>query len=321
MIKITSLISVLCLFVCLLPSCGYSENNKIFEIKKIFEWDTSAGFVFYYFQGNATYAFLQTGGYYVVLRYDDKKMNIIKTNSKEYSRFDVVGSILDDFIDEGQQIGIYGSENIIKIQDNLSVNLNARASGKKVIEIMENENKYEIKDCFYIDGLSDIVFVDHMNLKVYFRAEVKGETGIAVVDIKQKIANLIIKEEDNRRHFGDQYSSPVRIPNTEFLLFYQTRMYESFTNIFIMEIPEWKAEIEQQKANVKLYPQAKKYFINGPANIRNTPKGKIFATIDHHTEVLVLNNDGDWYEVLYANIRGWTYKDNLRLNEVTENED
>jgi hypothetical protein len=164
-------------------------------------------------------------------------------------------------------------------------------------------------------------------------------------DVKQnQLDILMIGSKDN------DYLLPIRVPNTPLLLYLSTSdnaqkqyteedeendrkngvslseiqekrsrdnkaVYEKGVTlkVWIKEIPEWKAEIEQQEKNIKKYPKAKQYFIDGPAVIRNNPKGETISTLNDWTRVLVLNQQGDWYEVLYADVKGWTYKDNLRL--------
>lgn len=52
-------------------------------------------------------------------------------------------------------------------------------------------------------------------------------------------------------------------------------------------------------------------FIDGPANIRNEPKGKQIASLPDNTKVRILQNKGGWYEIEYGELRGWTYQNNL----------
>ena len=315
-----------CVSVCLLPLYGYGEDFNV-QSKSVFQWDTRADFIAYYFQDNTTHAFLQAGGYYVVLSYNNKAFDVVKTSSREYRGFDVADSILDDFAAENQMIGNTGGERTIKVGDNLYIGLFGKSTNAiKVrsplihdpIVIIENGKEYEVENCSYVGDLAETLFVDHKNLKVYFRGEVEEKTGIAVCDVKKKEAKLIFKDDDNnKKWYNPEYNSPIRIPNTGFLMFCKLPGFYSgkfTTDILIAEIPEWKAEIEKQKENERLYPKAKKYLINGPANIRDNPKGKSIAYLNDFTEVLVIEQSGDWYKVVYADVIGWTFKDNLRIN-------
>jgi hypothetical protein len=45
-----------------------------------------------------------------------------------------------------------------------------------------------------------------------------------------------------------------------------------------------KPKIEKQEENKKLYPAARKAFIDGPANIRDKPKGKTPTSEAGHTK-------------------------------------
>jgi hypothetical protein len=95
----------------------------------------------------------------------------------------------------------------------------------------------------------------------------------------------------------------------------------------LQEIPEWKAEIEQQKKNIKKYPEAERaeryYVANGRTDVSDKPMSKeeaqsmgaeikFIAHLKRETEVLVLSKEGEWYEILYADIRGWVYSDDLK---------
>jgi hypothetical protein len=155
---------------------------------------------------------------------------------------------------------------------------------------------------------SEYIYVDRLNKQFYFTGYEADEfSGILRYDIKKNEIEKIVK-------YSSPIMAPMRLPNTPYLMFgvREGEVEALFLNIYIKEIPEWKAEIEKQKENKKLHPTARKAFIDGPANIRDKPKGKNTATLDDLMEVLILNQENDWYEILYANVRGWTYKDNLK---------
>jgi hypothetical protein len=113
----------------------------------------------------------------------------------------------------------------------------------------------------------------------------------------------------------------MRIPNTPYLVYVNNiykKTYLSYKTIargvvHVLEIAQWKKEKVLQRENINANLKAKQYAINGPANIRDNPSGKIIATLNDLTLVLVLENKGDWYHILYASVDGWTHKDNLIL--------
>ncbi|MCL2335085.1 MAG: SH3 domain-containing protein, partial [Endomicrobia bacterium] len=53
------------------------------------------------------------------------------------------------------------------------------------------------------------------------------------------------------------------------------------------------------------------YGIDGPANVRETPNGKVIGSIENGAYVWVLLKKGDWYKIAYNNLTGWTHKKNL----------
>jgi hypothetical protein len=190
------------------------------------------------------------------------------------------------------------------------------------------------KDYVAVGDMYNLFYMDTIHEQFYFSAisefDRKTSKGreealcLYLYDIKTN-SMILLRKELNKDFF-----QVIRIPNTQFLLYFSypnvrisfndivEKKISEIVEIWIREIPEWKAEIEQQRKNEKLYPNAKKYFINGPANIRDNPKGKSIVYLNDWTKVLVLNQQGDWYEILYANIKGWTYKDNLRIGIKNE---
>ena len=277
MIKKIILTLMFCLSLNLLPPCVHSEN---FSVKNVFTWDARTEFVHYYFKDNTLFVFLRHGGYYTVLEYKDEKFNVIKTEGAKQVGLEAMGLplFIDNFFANIQTLGNRGSDNVIKIHDNLHINLNEIYKDRNV-EIIDSGKKYSIENTLYSGGSYDVVFVDHMNLKVYFRGKIKEETGVIVCDLKQKTAYIVVKDESEKKYY-----SPIRVPNTEFLMLYGADIGKFITDILIVEIPEWKEEIEKQAKNKKDFPNAKLYFIDGPANIRNMPKGNVFATLDDNIE-------------------------------------
>jgi ankyrin repeat protein len=52
-------------------------------------------------------------------------------------------------------------------------------------------------------------------------------------------------------------------------------------------------------------------YIDGPANIRNAPKGKLVASLPDNTRVRVLQEQAGWVEIATPEARGWTHHKNL----------
>jgi hypothetical protein len=185
--------------------------------------------------------------------------------------------------------------------------------------LAENNKKHKLNRVFYSQNgdywgsepvvFFDYIYVDRLNKKVYFNTYYENFKfkGLICYDIKSKSEEKIsVQTRDDR--YGT--FAPMRLPNTQYLIYGEYRA--SKIKVIAKEIPEWKTEIEKQKENEKKYPSAKKYFIDGPANVKDKLKGKNIVMLDDWIEVLVLEQKGDWYEILYADVRGWTYKDNLK---------
>jgi hypothetical protein len=160
----------------------------------------------------------------------------------------------------------------------------------------------------------DYLYVDNHNDKIYFAGYLNADPskgGIIVYDLKTQKSQIAYSSLEAKADFH----SPTRIPNSPYLLYfinsYSKKGEVNRSDFYIQEIHEWKAEIDQQKQNIKNHPDAILHTIDGPANVRDNPNGKTIATINDQTLVLVLETDGDWYHILYADIDGWTYKKNL----------
>ena len=75
------------------------------------------------------------------------------------------------------------------------------------------------------------------------------------------------------------------------------------------KIPLCTDYFEQLYGDEKMVPQL--YRIDGPANIRLTSNGKVTAKLADGTYVWAVSQQGDWYNVIQNETRGWTHKDNL----------
>jgi len=304
-----------------LLSAGLSQN---FNAQRAYELSDAAvtGSVYYYFKDGDTYVFSKRFDNFL-LKYDNGKFVRISPVPQDINTFQSVGiPVAND----------YNLKEQFQVRDNLYVRFDPYKT--EPIEIVDSGKIYTLTDCFYIkdvDGTygNSNVYIDYANLKFYFMGEISGETGIAVCDLKTKEAYLILKDNEFGSTTGYSLNySPVRIPNTGYLTFYQINSsflgaspedYEntvSNSDFMLMEIPEWKQEMDLQNKNEQMYPPAARYFIKGPAKVYDSPSGQSVSVLGDLTKVLALSQKGDWYEVLYANIRGWMHKDNL--SKITE---
>jgi hypothetical protein len=198
-----------------------------------------------------------------------------------------------------------------------------------------NKRKYTKND--FVIQILTYMYLDKDNEKLYFAGsgykedgkKFKVISGILIYDIKSGNTDAFIEEPErekidaikNYEKFKtkdyEDFFNPIRVPNTPYLLFYIEKRVDNkyFYEIAIKEVPEWKAEIDRQEKNKKENPKAKTAYTNGSANVRDNPKGKVISTLNDWTEVLILEQKNDWYHILYADIEGWTYKDNIRQAE------
>ena len=143
-------------------------------------------------------------------------------------------------------------------------------------------------------------YIDKENQKIYMtcRDEKNKKMGLYVYDVKKDIFIEEYVDSEKKYYEAIRYFNPIRIPNTPYLML---AGFEDEKNwgLYIQEIPEWKAE-------------QVKYVIDGPANLRDKPKGKVIGNIENDVEVKMINKKGDWYEVESGNLKGWTFKDNIK---------
>jgi hypothetical protein len=157
------------------------------------------------------------------------------------------------------------------------------------------------------------MYINKKNQKIYmycydYKKEVRG---LYVYDIVTDSFNekYVVSIDDKKHEF---YLNPQRIPNMQYLIYVGVKQMWNNWSLYTEEVPEWKAETEQQAKNKKENPGAKAAYANGSANIRDNPKGKVISTLNDWTEVLIIEQKNDWYHILYADVDGWTYKDNIR---------
>ncbi len=53
--------------------------------------------------------------------------------------------------------------------------------------------------------------------------------------------------------------------------------------------------------------------INGPANCREKPNGKILRSIKDRKSVSLIEEKGDWFYLLHGSVKCWTYKNNIAV--------
>ena len=265
----------------------------------------------------------------------------------------VLVDIEDMFIGNNQPFGDYTSRLKYDFGNNITISLNETSQKTGIYKLIlsfdgEVKNITDESFLFLIDGdwYTSGVYADHKNKKLYF-AGIQSSNSVINDDNHASFVNLpmdvyvydILKDTiavaASSTHDNIIASYPIRVPNTEYLMYfkaitnssqtykdpyYSYAFVERILEIHIKEIPEWKEELELQATNKKKYPDAKKYFIDGPASIRDNPKGKEITMLNDWTEVLVLEQQGGWYKLVYADVMGWTYKDNLRgINETAKN--
>ena len=209
----------------------------------------------------------------------------------------------------------------IQLYNNINLEFNdiSEAGASAELAVVKNNKKEILPYSFdpnnaqyYIYNTDlDYMYIDRLNGLIFYSGWGDGKGGIVKYNINTNQSELIFKKDSfgdsDRKHYN--FFAPMRLPNTQYLII--GAGVSGLRNIYLKEIPEWKKEVEFQNKNEQLHKKAKKSFINGPANIRDNPEGKIIAMLDDMTKVIVLSQKGDWYEILYANVRGWTYKDNL----------
>ena len=181
--------------------------------------------------------------------------------------------------------------------------------------IEENGKERDIsKERYMLFAFGNYGYIDKKYQKIYVfcRDRKKKRIGLYVYDITVNTFKEfhVIKEDEDKV----LYSDPVRIPNTPYLMFKGINTPTDW-GMYIEEIPEWKAEIENQNKEDKEVKE-KKYIIDGPANIREKPKGKTIGSIEDGAEVKILREEEKWYEVERKGIKGWTYKENVKEKQA-----
>ena len=186
------------------------------------------------------------------------------------------------------------------------------------LNIEDNGREKDIsKNRYALYSFGSYAYIDKTYQKIYMFAKdfKKKKRGLFVYNIKDDVfSEMYTVGLDN--YDVPVYSNPIRIPNTQYLMYRFTKNKNNWS-IYIEEIPEWKEGIEAQNkekaANKVESKEEVKYIIDGPANLRDKAKSKkIIGSIEDKSEVKILNKKGDWYEVQSGDIKGWTFKDNVK---------
>jgi hypothetical protein len=169
------------------------------------------------------------------------------------------------------------------------------------------------------------MYIDNLLGKIYFPGFRKGTHGIYIYDTKNETISDFVTKKDNDINTGLRYGQPIRIPNTQYIMYIEdvgnfekkgnVRVIDKVAfNVWIQEIPEWKAELEAKakEGSSEAAVKEKRYVIDGPANVWKKPKGKTIGSIENGVEVKIVSKKGDWYEVESKDMKGWTFKDNVK---------
>jgi hypothetical protein len=284
--------------------------------KKIFstpnEWQSFYG---YLIKENVLYFGVSYNGVCKAYNYNDGKIDELNMDSEEAKSF-LAETIpfSDESIDKQGNIRF-------SINDDISLRLEEWANGMYTIFVTKNGVEKDVmNDKYRCAMVYGYVYIDKENLKIYFNGATvrKSENNLLVYDIKNDKFYPINSAKN------EAFANPIRIPNTS-LIMYQGLGDSKGFDVYVQEIPEWKEEIEAQnkdkKEEVKQessteVKEEKKYVIDGPANLRDKAKGKkVVGELADKAEVKMLNKKGDWYEVESGEIKGWTFKDNVKEAE------
>jgi hypothetical protein len=224
---------------------------------------------------------------------------------------------IEKYFEEAKPTYDHDSENKIIIDEKRYIKLGNTGSPR--ITLIEGKKEKYLRGYVFSTPRLTYMYLDRKNEKLYFAGGTVGEGGIMKYDIKTGKPE-VLKRRVIYNHTEDVYGdserffNPIRVPNEPCLLFFIEKRINKkyFYEIAIKEVVEWKEEIERQEKNKKENPQAKEAYTNGSENDRDKPKVKLISTLNDWTEVLILEQENDWYHIIYADIEGWTYKDNIR---------
>jgi hypothetical protein len=180
----------------------------------------------------------------IIYKYDNEKLKLINIPEKEIKK---ILKEVEPFYNTNEAL------QKIKINEAMFLIFEEVSYECYKFYICENDNKKDVLGTKYIctaAPMGEYVYVDKKNKKIYFSGSDnnKKETGLYVYDINKNIVDEIHTNKINDNYESIIYSSPIRIPNTPYLLYQQEKgsSYQPKRTVYIEEIPEWKAELENK---------------------------------------------------------------------------
>lgn len=317
-------------------------KNLEMKAKKIFSINKTSSLFYYAIKNNELYLVIwKSGEGKFVFKYEQEKLKLIKMNEQEQKTFISQYAIPCTDTLANRQLEIGDNKSLILHEWTEAINFYN-------LYIYAGKEEQNITKDRYLAILNEnYLYIDKDNLMIYFDAwnrteyidknEKDGQkteaSGLFVYDIRtddfKLFKSIQSEKDDNGNRISVSYINPIRVPNTKYLMYVgsknisyvqEDRTMNIVTEIWIQEIPEWKAEIEAQNkekviesSNNARAEKAIKYVIDGPANIRKKAKGKeLIGSLETGAEVRILSKKGDWYEIEGGGLQGWTYKDNVK---------
>ena len=215
-----------------------AESNV--KDKMIFSSDVDLTFDGYVIRNNEVYVlFEQYQKTPAVYKYVNEELKLLNISEKEVKKF----------LDEAMPF-YNATDTLPNIIINETMYLTFEEIGYETYKfyIYENGKKKDVLgkqyDCTPTP-MGEYIYVDKENKKIYFSGSGNDEIGLYVYDISKNIVTEIHANKIGDHPESAAYSSPIRIPNTAYLLYQKEKApnYEPRKAVYIIEIPEWKAEI------------------------------------------------------------------------------
>ena len=261
------LIFTFCLFVFSACSVSAVQNNnegmyKEIKEKKLLEISKTSRLSGYLLKDNKLYLAIwksDEGRY--IYKYENGNLKLLKLSKSEIERWIEEYKIpySDDLADEK-----------LKVNEDMYLKLKGWEMGINFYNLYIYDGKKErnvTKDRFLAELNSNYLYIDKENQKIYFNAwnrtqyiDKKSkdvESGMFIYDIKAdkfeffKGGKSEIDKDGNE--VNTSYINPIRVPNTAYLMYIgdkktsykkESRTMNTGLEVWIQEIPEWKAEIE-----------------------------------------------------------------------------
>jgi hypothetical protein len=251
---IKKIIFVICLFS-ILGSCLFADETL--KEKIIFSSDISFTFAGYIIKNNEVYlSFEEFNKMPVIYKYKREALELVNNLSVEETK---------QYLAEAMPFyNVIKTSPKIVIDKTMYVTLEETGYELYRIYVYKNENKKDILGNEYVCTpmpMGEYIYVDKENKKIYFagRNNQKNELGLYTYDIEEDKCyplKIDVKEHKNDDiYILTSYTNPMRIPNTSFLIYIAPKSRNEITaqiinstsigtEVYIQEIPEWKAEIE-----------------------------------------------------------------------------